>query len=285
MSLTLNKSNFGNTYKNYVSVTIERKDEKGVIDFKEFSDMDCFGFMSYSLNDFRSKYTPINLYSALRMHSKGCAEFVNKYYDWIFDLKVSPWRDLLKGVEYETTDQSSTPYVKIPVSRDTPIQFLISLLIASRAGLDTPNSVRLFIKLKDEEKWDQYEAFYTSIYLGLDNKGRVTDGSNQDWWAFSAHHKNNFEWIKKGTPRINKSNVFGQSYGKIQAIWLDKDPNYAIAMPTAEFYSYLAESRKYDGSFEKVFKRQYGQMNFPLMNMPKYDELLKRREILFKEAI
>lgn len=292
---TLDRSIFRTLSGHGTSSAVEYLDEKGKTQFYHIPDAACWGHMRSSMAQFaKPGITPINFYSCLHgATSKDYADVTRPYWNFVFDKDKSPWRSLLKegqGFDWESpiglsaAAAAKSPYsfARIPISKETNMQTLVSLLIAARVGSDVPAVLNMFTSLT-EDGWPEVDALYATTYVGRQQDGVVIDMRNRDYYAFTARYDNVYARFVKAEPAANPSAVFGKDYGFLQGMWTEakiSQTEMVDRLPPTKFMKVMSpENRKYDGMFPKRFKSYYPNTDLmPNKRMRPYKDIVKMRE-------
>lgn len=266
-----------------VSYAIEYK-ENGKTFFETVKHAGCYGAMpSYTRKLGNANIEPVAFYNGIRAPSDH-EDTMTNYLEFLFNPKISPWRSIIpeKGLEYELPAKKGAPYFKVPVTKGTSPQTLVSLFIASRAGPDVLNQVVMFNRLI-KAGWSEVEALYASIYFHSDIAGTsqsVIDGRRQDWFAFSAHTMNSFEAMKEGTPNIDTKKMIHHNYTPLQSIWYKKG-NSSASAPI--YNAFTNTNSKYTGLFPDRWVTSHGSLSLERSkSMPLFETMIKNKENLFK---
>ena len=258
-------------------------EEDGKTKFYEVPKAGCFGMFRYNAKQFLAKEkTPKMFHSAIR-----AKPWVRKYqsalYDYIFSPTLSPWRSMIPpdGLHYQYKKSKEPTYVSVPISNDTNMQMIISLLIVARMGTDAPEQLNMFGHLL-EKGWEPHEALYTSIYVGLSKDNLTESGQTYDYFAFSARNNNSLEKFKTGTPWIDSKNTFGNGYGPLAKMWFeDITEMYGQPRQNIDFYKKTDGSGKYTGQFKGLFQQQNNsKLEFNVAKVAKLEDILANKKLI-----
>lgn len=186
--------------------------------------------------------TPDYAVSSLWFAYKNRTHKAKMYWDWMFDPKVSPWRNLFQNGELEVhgsniMDGKLPSWLTLKLTPDTSSQLIMSFMMASRipfehtAHLDAwyefvsngvdPSLAIMLIQIGQDVTFDKATATFT-----FNTNGYTT--YNQ--YAFSAptNHEVMLKNMIEATPYLCLSHqtVTGTyQYHGVNGIWFD--PNYA----------------------------------------------------------
>lgn len=266
----------------YVSLIIEYEDtDTNKIYYRHHPYSGCYGFLRGGTEfKVRERYQIRAFYTALRYKSdKVKLPDLYRYWDYLLDPKISPYRNLIKnGVELVKAKGNTGPYIKVNVSNGQNLQFIISFFMNMRLGRDNPAMLRMFNRLLDND-FTEHEALYTSIYYNLNESGSITPGIYGDGKGFYAYADNDISLFKKGKPKLEKQYTLAKGYLYISRIWL-KDPNkyqraVQISMPDCSIYRAFNAVSDYDGVFNKAYSSSHEKMS--LGPSPKFEELVEKK--------
>lgn len=284
----LKEGNFLQTTGHDVAYTIEYEFD-GDTQFDNVPYAACWGGLNLGQYA-KPEITPKNFYACLHT-GQGYEDMTRPYWSFIFDANKSPWRSLL--AEGDTFDWKSPvgkkdkgpdpfSYVKIPITKQTNMQTLVSLLIAARVGADTPSVLGMFCKLT-KAGWAELDAFYFSQYVGFDTSTNETEPLiGRDFYAFTARYDNSYKWLKDGTPKSDPKRILGSDYGFLQQIWMEETFNKALMpdqLPATTVIAALnGGPTKYTGMFPKRFQFINKNENLTRKGIRSLPEILKMKD-------
>lgn len=272
---------FPDKYKNatWVTYALEFNSTDGKINFDITPTEGCFGTLSYNEYYNRKNTAFRNFYCALRHRTDVD---ITKLIKFLFDKSESPFRNVLYDFEIKPN------YFRLKIDNDTSSQLVIGLAIAARMGLDSPGSVKLFNVLL-EKGFTSIEAFYVSLYFMLNKAGAIVSCLGHDIYAFSSRKTNSFSMLKNANPRLNSKYTMYKGYGSLQKMWItNKELELNIysggsEIVPAKIYKIFDMEGEYKGNFEKYFVNS-GKKNLQLGKMPTLEEIISKKELIFKEC-
>jgi hypothetical protein len=247
-----NPSEFGNPASG-AHYVVEYLDPNGNVKFDKYYGQACYISVSHNYGRHRTACysNPIAIHSAIV--GGVMKKDMDDYLSFIFSPKLSPWASIVpdKGLDWVSPKKQS-PYVTIPVTKETPSQILFNLLFAVRLGHDIPQIVRRWNWLTNKG-WTEYEALFTSVYYGLDgNNKTVTNDPWSNHNAFNSNRLIDLKAIEAKKPRLTFDYKLKDGYYRVTDIWDKPDGNRS----SMEIYNLKNLNNKYTGVFAKAFKER-----------------------------
>lgn len=187
----------------------------------------------------------IRFFSQLRFHDKDYDpdtlkihyDMACRFWDAIFDVKVSPWRGVLVGFEYMYKGGRKCAF-SVAVDTDTSNQLLTNLAIASRFPYEHPNQFLNFDVFVKYGMTPIQAAILCMIVDGNEKYGYTFMSANRGHHALDPQ---SITWtaMKSASPNTEKSKTIGRGggYTPNNIIWNQYNP-------LVDQYRVLTEDKK-----------------------------------------
>lgn len=219
-------------------------DDKGAVMLHK-GNMMCHYFLNELGNCRNAKGIYFSLwYYNKRGHDKNK---VNRYFDFILDKEVSPWRPVLEHSRIIRDDKGNYKAIYITNIENMSIQYLASFAVATRQPGELGNRFDTFNYLIDEKKLTPLQSLYVLSHFYRSNTVWVMGLSHH--FPFNPYGPNSFSKLKNANPTTDPELIFksDKGYQPLNAIWFDSND-------AKIFHIMNKKPVKYEGSFKKYFE-------------------------------